>query len=543
MLNKIINSQTRLKIMDLFFQHPDKKYYNQEITKLVQLDAARVLRELINLLNAGFLKTAIDQRKKVYFLNKNYEFFTELQQLFKKYNYRQLNDGQLGCFKFAPKKNLITKNLALNQTKEWYNQRFDGSAYILFISIAELTKEKRKLNGGAFTSHLIVFENDIGDWFIDQEDINRISNLILEKSLDNKKISKKFLADWRVDEKNYLRLCQEMDKINVAQLSNHQLLNKYKNFIATYLKTITSSSLIDGFSLGTDKLIQTKLSEFLNKQDLAKFQYKYFTILTAPINQSFINEAEISLLKVGVMINKNQLAKKLFLQKNIPAIIKELPRYPLIWSALKKHEHSYYWSKNNYVHNYILDTKHFITELQGLLRGEVNFNKEIKRITETPKINWREKNKLLVKLNPPQIIRNLITISDDFTYWQDERKKRTYLATHHLSILLTEIGQRVGYNLNEMKYLLPNEVLTIFSQQPACSPAEAEARRRYSLFYQKGEDYEFISGPQAKKLQQQIFAAANDSQVNDFRGLPACRGKIQGRVRIIKSVTEVNKIQ
>lgn len=47
--------------------------------------------------------------------------------------------------------------------------------------------EKRKLKGGNFTSHWVYFENDKVDWYIDQEDIKRITNLTIRVSLKNSK--------------------------------------------------------------------------------------------------------------------------------------------------------------------------------------------------------------------------------------------------------------------------------------------------------------------------------------------------------------------
>ena len=50
------------------------------------------------------------------------------------------------------------------------------------------------------------------------------------------------------------------------------------------------------------KPYKKKLMLFLKDKNLSGEQHRYFTILTAPVNQSFINEAEVSLLK-GLAIN------------------------------------------------------------------------------------------------------------------------------------------------------------------------------------------------------------------------------------------------
>ena len=55
-----------------------------------------------------------------------------------------------------------------------------------------------------------------------------------------------------------------------------------------------------------------------------------------------------------------------------------------------------------------------------------------------------------------------MVISEDFTRWQDERKRATYLAIEMGSKILEELGQRLGYKLSELKYALPDELEEIY---------------------------------------------------------------------------------
>ncbi len=442
-------------------------------------------------------------------------------------------------------KGLIQKNLRILQEKEWYHQRFDGCPqFILLISEAEMRPERRKLKGGNFTSHIVFFKNDRVDWYIDQEDIKRITNLVIKASLKNQKISKDLIKKWKRDEKIFYDYCRRLKNINLDMLSNERLKHLYHDFVEVYCKTVTNSSVIDGFALGTDRIIQEKITNFLKSKRLQKYQYRYFTRLTAPTSQSFINEAEISLLKVVQLINRTKAIKRLVLrEKSIDQILKELKQFKRIYQALKQHQKSYFWSKNNYVDDNVLDLNHFTKEIKGILRGKVNITKEINRISSTPIKNKISKDKLIKRLKPPRIIRNLITISGNFTDWQDERKRKTYWLTHCLSLIINEIAKRFDYSLHGIKYLVPPEVENLFTKKRKITLAETRARIRKSLFYQKGQNYEILSGNKAEKLRKVILRKKREEVIHDFRGLPACRGKVRGKVKIIKSAREAGKVE
>jgi len=64
------------------------------------------------------------------------------------------------------------------------------------------------------------------------------------------------------------------------------------------------------------------------------------------------------------------------------------------------------------------------------------------------------------------------------------------------------------------------------------------------LIYQKNNLYEIYSGPEAEKAIKRIFAKGKrQGEINDFRGLSAASGKARGRVKIVKSVKEVGKVE
>ncbi len=442
-----------------------------------------------------------------------------------------------------PVKGLLKSNLSFIQRKKWYHQRFDGAPHFIFlISMAELTPEARKYGCHA-TSHFGLFEQDKSDWYIDQEDIDRISKRLIDLAMREKHFTKKLMKRWSEDEAAFYRLCLDTDWDHLKQLDNVKLIKLYDEYIRGDLKFVTSSSIIDGFALGTDFLIQKELTILLKSKGLEQQISRYFSVLTAPVHHSFINEAEVALLRVAFRIEKIPALAKSFRRLPIKSLQRVVRRYPTILKLLEKQEREYFWSKNNYVHNNYLDVNKWVGELKAVFKSGINVGQQISQIVNTPKHSLQEKELLMKRLNPSKKIRVLLEISEDFTFWQDNRKKMTYWSTHYGSIILKEIGRRFGFTLHEMKYLAPPEVDSLFAKKPFVTPKEARARWRKCLWLQMGKDkYEVITSD-ARGMFRKIFEKKSLQAVNDFRGLSANRGVARGPARIIKSSTETKNVK
>lgn len=287
-------------------------------------------------------------------------------------------------------KGLIRKNLEIIKKKEWYRQRFDGCpAFLYQISEAEIRPEMRKGKYGNFTSHVILYFENKGDWYIDQEDIKNVYSEILEKAKHEPLFSKHIMAKWDRDKKKFYDFCRQIHDVNLKKLSDTELKKVYQTLMEDDLNLVTSSSVIDGFALGTDEIIQSEIKRVLDKKKIEKGRGQIFAVLTAPATQSFINEAEISLLRLALAIFKTPALRKYFLKNKVAAIKKELEKkYPKIYKQLAKHQADYFWSKNNYVDNKILSIEYFIEEIKTMLASRADLAANIKKISQTPRVNY-----------------------------------------------------------------------------------------------------------------------------------------------------------
>lgn len=84
MLKTLFGSGTRVKLLKRFLLHPEREFYVRELTRMLDEQINGVRRELANLKKIGLLRMRSRDRKKFYFVNKEFIFYTELRDIFLK---------------------------------------------------------------------------------------------------------------------------------------------------------------------------------------------------------------------------------------------------------------------------------------------------------------------------------------------------------------------------------------------------------------------------------------------------------------------------
>lgn len=408
--------------------------------------------------------------------------------------------------------------------RNWYHQRFDGSPMFLFmVGEAETRKEERKRAGMEASWRICFFDEGKADWFLDQEDIDRGTRIFMDLAEKNENISADFMARWKDDENKCQRYFDQFDAKKLKSLDDEELAGEFEKYHDLYLNRFSSSSIIDHFALGTDNIIAdmirqeagpfAKESEFTN----------VFSILTAPVHQSFINTAELELLKIALEVKNGKDIKSDEIQ-----------------NQLIEHQKKYFWTNNNYVKSRVLSVSDFEEEIASWLKGGADLEEQIKLIEATPTNSRNAKEKVLASLS--EKLKRLIKISEDFTNWQDERKRSTYLSTFVGSEILGEMGRRRGVDLELLKYLVPREVYGWFMDSKVRSEDLAK-RKEKSVVICEEDSYSIYTEDMVEELRDIMLGSPEASDIQDIRGLVACTGRAVGKVKILMSAEEMDKIE
>jgi len=330
----------------------------------------------------------------------------------------------------------------------------------------------------------------------------------------NKQNKIKYENDIQTETRNLQKVFTKIEKTNLQKLANKDLLNLYNQAFETYLNWYAL--------LWTTELVSVRCEEIL-KEKLAYLSPSEISTLTAITQKSFSQEIEE---------NFEQLLK---LAKDK----KENFQNQELRKAVRIFQKNYFWIYNNYFDTRILQEEEIILDLKKRLKSQ----KHNRNFDET--LNHRKKN-LIKELKLDKETIETINISDDFTYFQDFRKKWIMIFAHYLEVLLKEIGDRAKIPLHDMRYTFPYEIENILVQTH-CNTFLSNLKARQTncliIFESNAKEGKFYLGAKAKQEEQKILGS--QSQINEeiiLKGAVACNGKAIGHVKVLMNPTEIYKV-
>ena len=81
-INALFGSKTMVKLLNLFFNSPDQKFYVREISRTIDEQVNSVRRELTNLESVGVVKSSTEDRKIYYQANQRFKYYLPLRVIF-----------------------------------------------------------------------------------------------------------------------------------------------------------------------------------------------------------------------------------------------------------------------------------------------------------------------------------------------------------------------------------------------------------------------------------------------------------------------------
>jgi len=424
---------------------------------------------------------------------------------------------------FIHKKGLIKERFNNWKGKGWYHQRFDGVPYFMsFVCDAEILFDQELKFGADFTVHYCFYDTGKADWYIAQQDIEKVCKAVFDKSEENLNLSNELITKWKKFKDKFYKKIEEIKNTDLTKLSNESLQKLHNESAEIFCSAISCSSIIDGFALGTDELLSERLKEKFDKSELKnKMRFtEFFTAVTSPLHLSFINQAELELLKIAV-------------QKNIEDDKKE--------ELLKEIQKEFFWINNNYVNPIVLSLDHFAKELEKLQNSNIDLEKELKKIQTLTQKNEKKQKDLLDAINADDNLKFFVNFTNDLTAWQDERKKNLLLEVHYFNLFLKEFSSRLNIEHELLKYIIIEEAMNIFDFPP--NPEELKLRMKSSAYYWDKIGYDIDSGNHIEKMRKELIGEKDIDKIDDFRGLTACAGKVIGKVKVVRSVKEINKVE
>ncbi len=171
MLQHIIPSKARRKILEFFFHHPGETFYLRKIVREIIEEVNAVKRELDILSEEKLLLKERRLNKIYYSLNKNYHLFDEFTRIFTKTtslaNAVYKNQSALGKIKYVAVSLKFSKNVIIKEDE----------IYLLFVGVVVIAEVEgiihesertfgRPINYTVMTEDEFVFRKKNNDPFI-----------------------------------------------------------------------------------------------------------------------------------------------------------------------------------------------------------------------------------------------------------------------------------------------------------------------------------------------------------------------------------------
>lgn len=82
MIDALFGSKTRVKLLHLFLNNPNRAFYVREITRKIDEQINSVRRELANMLSIGIIKSDSSNNRLYYEINQSYPHYEPLRAIF-----------------------------------------------------------------------------------------------------------------------------------------------------------------------------------------------------------------------------------------------------------------------------------------------------------------------------------------------------------------------------------------------------------------------------------------------------------------------------
>lgn len=362
-------------------------------------------------------------------------------------------------------------------------------------------------------------------WVYEWEWVLREGGEMIKGLTEDDKFKKEFDAKWKKTSEDCSAFAKKVLSLNLKKLELieiHKLFKDANKLILPFL-------LYTGFTL--DFLDETLFLEFKNILS-AKIKNnfdEYFIKLTTPIEPTYINKRDLSLLNIAKHAALNKLS------------LKSGP----IKTLIKEHSQKYWWVKLGWEPKKAETEKDIIDELKEILNNPESISEKVNTINTHSENVRQEKEKIIKNLNlSSKNFNKLLELFENMAIYHDQRKEIQMKIMYAIFELLREIARRdkrltfkdfLNYSYNDISaYLKTGKII---------SQKELRERNNYSLVYTDAKTSNMLFGKEAKIKEAELLKLNNITlhTANEIKGLIAFKGRACGKARVSHSAKEMIK--
>ena len=525
MIDKLIPSKPRVKILSLLFQNIRKSYYAREIIRMTGEDGGNITRELENLFRLGLLNSKRLKGVRYYFLNKKNRYFPSFRSLFSVYNKENVQKEQKEKVIQEPKLRY------LNDSDPWILGE-DIPDIDLFFSQIWLTcfaNEFGEKSGINYQKIMTLYKGYHLWFYFGKDDSKKVGDFLVERFLKDPHFTvlvNKKIVEWSDTLRQF---SDNIQQDNFSTCSNKRLWEIYKEHHEIHTEYYQWGWIPVAVDMFHNNLTE-KLKAYLRSIDLAEDKINTnLVILTQPTKKSLIQIEQDDFLKLGIGIQKDKTQFELFrkLYKNFQeqeaatyGLKTHTPQYesmleakvellkkqikPEIYQSIYRHFQNYFYVKFMWIGKQgVYSFDYYLKELVKLLATGVDLRKKWRVQEKEWKDMLSQRKELIKKLNIQKLWKIILDSWGDFMVTKIYRRFAQIYAVYQMQPVLQEIAKRLGLNLMQVRFMLKNEVQDALSGKEI-NYESLRRRTRFCIFYTEKDREVIFIGDEAKKLRHRI---------------------------------------
>lgn len=364
----------------------------------------------------------------------------------------------------------------------------------------------------------------------------------IQDSVDN---NKNFVKDYQKQTDKLFgelfKKCDVIDSSNLQSLNKEELHNLYSDFI----KDITAGPIITVQLWGIESLWDEDyiIAKFLRQATKSETEFQeYKEILSLNTGETVAFTEQKDLYKAAVKIDNSDIVK-LFEENSLEEASKKLLEFEKENNIIENHIKEYEWVNTEYISGGWSREK-WLELFKKALLDEVRPKDRLKEIIDNFEALNKQRTEAIEELNPPKDVRHALDGLAELIAQRDWSKGWFAKALLSYSKLLDEISKRIGtdfFNIFNYSY---EEIFDYFNDDRKISTEELEIRKKYGFVYiVKNGKPKVVSGKDdiEKLIQVENISGPFDKveKINEFKGLGASRGKIQGIARVLEDASKI----
>lgn len=404
----------------------------------------------------------------------------------------------------------------VNPNKELFRWGpFDGRPIYTSYYMIAIAKQLPKRYKYKWPEILLYFIKDKMTFISDYSDLRKAGKKHFNTWLMNDKNLKKIEFDFDKAIRELNKFYRKISNIYLDSLNDKQLFGIYNKWFKLYIDFWTSGLVPELANWGGEQILKEELSKKIkNEKDFITA----FEKLAAPERLSFYQEEQLKLLNL----------KKYEKTKNFNNLLKE-------------HVKKYFWIRNNYFEQKVLNKEYFKKQLADMEEVHLKIND----IENIPKKTINDKQIIIKKC---KLNKKIEKISKRLSYsiWlQDLRKKNIFTTNHYIDLFLKEISKRKKIRFLDLKFYSGEEILKLLKNNKKISNSVINQRKKVCLLHYYLGNLKFETEEKTYEKVKLFLIKKVDKKIGFLKGLVVSFGKgvVKGKVRILLTPRNLNKME